>query len=215
MRVNSFPHIPGRADVPSQERDVHHVDCLDRIGMVARWQPVHRGHVPVLRALCDRASQAIVGIGSSNRYNLRNPFTLEETSDMIRLVLAGRGNYTLIPVPDLDDGPRWRVMVMDLFGPLDLFVTANPYVSSLLAADYRAIKPVELVPADERVAIDGTMVRKEMARGNGWRELVPDEVAGYIVTRRLDDRFRRDFGLQTLTMDTYLFNKEVKNVFVG
>jgi nicotinamide-nucleotide adenylyltransferase len=183
--------------------------------MVARWQPVHRGHVPVLRALCDRASQAIVGIGSSNRYNLRNPFTLEETSDMIRLVLAGRGNYTLIPVPDLDDGPRWRVMVMDLFGPLDLFVTANPYVSSLLAADYRAIKPVELVPADERVAIDGTMVRKEMARGNGWRELVPDEVAGYIVTRRLDDRFRRDFGLQTLTMDTYLFNKEVKNVFVG
>ena len=196
MKINMFPH----------NRDIRHTDRFDRIGMVARWQPVHRGHIPVLYALCDRAAQAIIGIGSSNRHNLRNPFTLEETTDMIRLALAGRGTYTLIPVPDLDDGPRWRVMVIDLFGPLDLFVTDNPYVSSLLDADYQVIKPVELVPEDERIAVNGTMVRKEMARGNGWRELVPDEVADYIVTRQLDDRFRREFGLQALAMDTYLLD---------
>jgi nicotinamide-nucleotide adenylyltransferase len=176
-------------------------DRFDRIGMVARWRPVHCGHVPVLRALCDRASQALIGIGSSNRYDLRNPFTLEETMDMIRLVLAGRKNYTLIPVPDLDDGPRWRVMVIELFGPLDLFVSDNPYVSSLLAADYRIIKPVELVPEDEKTAVDGRMVRREMARGDGWRDLVPKETADYIAARRLDERFRREFGLQTLALD--------------
>jgi nicotinamide-nucleotide adenylyltransferase len=174
---------------------------FDCIGMIARWRPVHRGHAPVLHALCDRASQALIGIGSSNRYDLRNPFTLEETMDMIQLVLADRQNYTLIPVPDLDDGPRWRVMVMELFGPLDLFVTDNPYVSSLLAADYRIIKPVELVPEDEKIAIDGSMVRREMARGGGWRDLVPKEVANYIAARRLDERFRREFGLQTLALD--------------
>jgi nicotinamide-nucleotide adenylyltransferase len=207
MRTNPFSHIPGPADMPPHERNVRHTDHCDRIGMVARWQPVHRGHAPILHALCDRASQALIGIGSSNRYDLRNPFTLEETTDMIRLALAGRGNYTLVPVPDLDDGPRWRAMALDLFGLLDLFVTANPYVSSLLAADYRVIRPVELVPADERIAIDGTMVRKEMACGDSWRALVPDEVADYIVARRLDDRFRREFGLQTLTMDTYFLNK--------
>jgi nicotinamide-nucleotide adenylyltransferase len=196
MKINMFPH----------NRDIRHTDRFDRIGMVARWQPVHRGHIPVLYALCDRAAQAIIGIGSSNRHNLRNPFTLEETTDMIRLALAGRGNYTMIPVPDLDDGPRWRVMVIDQFGSLDLFVTDNPYVSSLLDADYRVIKPVELVPEDERIAVNGTMVRKEMACGDGWRELVPDEVADYIATRQLDDRFRREFGLQALAMDTYLLD---------
>ena len=178
------------------------MDRFDRIGMVARWQPVHRGHVPVLTALCDRAAHAIIGVGSSNRHNLRNPFTLEERTDMIRLALAGRGNYTLVPVPDLDDGPRWRAMVIDLFGSLDLFVTDNPYVSSLLEADYQVIRPVKLVPTDKRVAVSGTMVRKEMARGDGWRELVPDEVADYIVTRQLDDRFRREFGLEALAMDS-------------
>ena len=205
MKINMFPH----------NRDIRHTDRFDRIGMVARWQPVHRGHIPVLYALCDRAAQAIIGIGSSNRHNLRNPFTLEETTDMIRLALAGRGNYTLIPVPDLDDGPRWRVMVIDLFGPLDLFVTDNPYVSSLLDADYQVIKPVELVPEDERIAVNGTMVRKEMARGNGWRELVPDEVADYIVTRQLDDRFRREFGLEALAMDTVVKTRRQQDVFMG
>jgi nicotinamide-nucleotide adenylyltransferase len=172
--------------------------------MIARWQPVHLGHAPVLRALCDGASQALIGIGSSNRYDYRNPFTLEETMDMMRLVLVGWQNYKLVPVPDLDDGPRWRIMVIDMFGSLDLFVTANPYVASLLAADYPILKPVELVPEDERVAVDGTMVRREMARGDGWRELVPAEVAGYIAAGKLDERFRREFGLQTLAMDTII-----------
>lgn len=169
--------------------------------MVARWKPVHLGHAPVLRALCDCAAQALIGIGSSNRYDVRNPFSLEETGEMIRLVLTGRQNYTLIPVPDLDDGPRWRTMMLDLFGSLDLFVTANPYVASLLAEDYPIVKPVELIPAGERIALDGAMVRREMAHGDGWRALVPHEIANYIASRRLDERFRREFGLQTLALE--------------
>ena len=120
---------------------------------------------------------------------------------MIRLALPGRENYTLIPVPDLDDGPRWRLMIRDLFGPLGLFVTANPYVASLLAKDYRIVKPVELILEDERIAVDGTMVRREMARGTAWRDLVPKEIADYIALRQLDERFRREFGLQTLALD--------------
>ncbi len=215
MRANLFPYSPERAGEESQNRDLCRTDGFDCIGMIARWQPVHRGHVPVLCALCDRAVEAIIGIGSSNRHNLRNPFTPEETTDMIRLALAGRGNYMLVPVPDLDDGPRWRAMVIDLFGSLDLFVTDNPYVSSLLDADYQVIRPVELVPEDRRIAVSGTMVRKEMARGDGWWELVPDEVADYIVSRQLDDRFRREFGLEALAMDTIVKTRRQRDVFMG
>ena len=169
--------------------------------MVARWQPVHLGHAPVLHALCDRASHALIGIGSANRHNARSPFTLEETTDMIRLVLAGRDNYTLLPIPDLDDGPRWRAMIVDRLGPLDQFVTDNPYVASLLKEEYHVIRPVTLVPRDRRVPIDGTTVRRAMARGDGWRDLVPTEIVDYIAARGLDDRFRRDFGLHTLALD--------------
>jgi nicotinamide-nucleotide adenylyltransferase len=180
---------------------IHPSDRFDRIGMVARWQPVHLGHAPVLRAFCERAAQPLIGIGSSNRYDLRNPFSLEERVAMIRLVLADYHNYTFMPVSDLDDGPRWRAQVVELFGALDLFVTDNPYVASLLAGDYPILRPVELVPQDQKIAIDGSMVRREMARGDGWRELVPPEIEVYIMSKRLDQRFRREFGLQTLALD--------------
>jgi nicotinamide-nucleotide adenylyltransferase len=173
---------------------------VGRIGMVARWRPVHLGQAAVLQALCDRAEQAIIGIGSSNRYNLRNPFTAEETTDMIRLALPGRTNYTLLPIPDLDDGPRWRKMIGDLFGPLDLFVTENPYVANLLKEDYPVIRPVSLIPDNQKIPINGTMVRRAMAEGGDWQQMVPPLVAYYLTQNKLDRRFRQEFGLQTLAM---------------
>jgi nicotinamide-nucleotide adenylyltransferase len=173
-----------------------------RIGVIARWQPVHLGHVPVLRALCKCSTQALIGIGSSNRYNMRNPFTFDERIEMLRLVLSERDNYTLMPVPDLDNGPRWRKLVINNFGRLDLFVTENPYVASLLADDYRIIKPVALIPEDQHIAVDGSLVRKAIAQGEGWQDLVPNEIEDYITIKRLDERFRREFGLQTLALET-------------
>ncbi|MBM3153255.1 MAG: hypothetical protein FJZ96_13805 [Chloroflexi bacterium] len=175
-----------------------------RIGMIARWRPVHLGQAAILRALCRRGDQALIGIGSSNRYNLRNPFTLEETCNMLKLTLVEFTNYTLLPVPDLDDGPRWREQVLRLFGALDVFVSDNPYVTSLLQGDYEIIKPVTLVPEDEQCPIDGSMVRHAMARGDGWQALVPQAVAEYIRSSELDQRFRREFGLEALALQSVI-----------
>jgi nicotinamide-nucleotide adenylyltransferase len=175
-------------------------DKFGRIAMVARWRPVHLGQAAVLRALCDQSEEALIGIGSANRYNLRNPFTVEETMDMIRLVLDGRNNFTLLPIPDLDDGPRWRKMILELFGPLDAFVTENPYVTNLLSQDYPIIRPVTLVKDEDKVPINGTMVRRAMAEGDDWAEMVPTAVAIYLAQNQLDQRFRREVGLQTLAM---------------
>ena len=169
--------------------------------MVARWRPVHLGHAAVLRALCARADDVVIGIGSSNRLDARNPFTVEETLDMIRLVLPRQHEVDLVPVPDLGDGPRWGRMVADLLGDLGLFVTANPWVASLMDRYYRLAHPIDLIPEEERVPVDGTMVRREMARGEGWRELVPEAVVAYIVDNRLDQRFRREYGLEILAQD--------------
>ncbi len=165
---------------------------------MARWRPVHCGHAVVLEALCARAREVVIGIGSCNRYNDRNPFTAAEAAAMIRLVLAGRENYTLIEVPDLDDGPRWRGMVVRLFGPLEVFVTANPYVAHLMKECYPVEHPIEFIADADRVAVEGAMVRRAMAEGGPWWEMVPDAVAALIRDNGLDERFRREFGLATL-----------------
>jgi nicotinamide-nucleotide adenylyltransferase len=213
FRLSGYPCL--RVETPEER--------FARIGMIARWKPVHLGHAAVLRALASRADEVLIGIGSSNRVNVRNPFTAEETRAMLALVLdeasangtavdgvIGQGSrpqgrfaphVTVVDVPDLDDGPRWRVMVVEAFGPLDAFVTANPYVARLLGDDYRVVRPVDLVPLEERVPVDGTLVRREMARGEGWRELVPVAVQQYLVAGGLDRRFRKEFGLETLALD--------------
>ena len=169
--------------------------------MIARWKPVHLGHTAVLEALTERASHAIIGIGSSNRYDASNPFTAAETVAMLRIALAGRDNYTLVGVPDLGHGPRWRAMVLELLGPLDLFVTANPYVRDLLKDDYTVVHPAWLVPPERHVAVDGTMVRRRILRGEDWRELVPAAVADLLERRGLVDRFRREFATAAISLD--------------
>ena len=104
-------------------------------------------------------------------------------------------------VPDLGHGPRWRAMVVDLLGPLDLFVTANPSVRDLMREVYPVAHPVSLIPPERRIAMDGTGVRKAMARGEAWQEMVPPEVAIYLQEEGLVRRFRREWGLATLALD--------------
>jgi nicotinamide-nucleotide adenylyltransferase len=102
----------------------------------------------------------------------------------------------ILPIPDVGDGPRWRRAVVDLFGSLDMLVTANRYVRDLMARDYLVVHPVHLVPADRRVAVDGTMVRRAMALGEDWRAMVPAEVAAWLDQKGLVERFLREFGAE-------------------
>jgi nicotinamide-nucleotide adenylyltransferase len=179
---------------------------FNRIAMIARWKPVHLGQAAVLHAMSKQAGRVIIGVGSTNRYNARNPFTAEETGAMLRLVLNDRdpaqesAEYAIIAVPDLDDGPRWRAMVKEMFGELDAFVTDNPYVANLMKDDYRLMRPVEFLSPSEFIKVDGTTVRALMAKGEDWQAWVPERVAGYIEENGLDVRFRREFGLETLAM---------------
>jgi nicotinamide-nucleotide adenylyltransferase len=169
----------------SEEREGKSVRLpVARLAMVARWKPVHLGHAAVLRGLSDQAEHALIGIGSSNQYSRDNPFTAKETAAMIRRVLAGRDNYSLFEVPDLGNGPKWRILVRDLIeaqletlgGPLGAFVTANDYVRSLMQGLYPTVHPVELVAPRDRTRLSGTEVRQAMLDEN-----------------HLVDRFRREF----------------------
>jgi nicotinamide-nucleotide adenylyltransferase len=191
-----------KAELDASPRDAAVLPArLGRVAMIARWKPVHIGHAAILEALVDRADRVVIGIGSSNRYDASNPFSAAETRDMIRAVLVGRTNLDIVDVPDLGHGPRWRAMVVEMLGALDLFVTANGYVRSLLCDTYPVVHPVRLVAPDRRVAIDGTTVRRAMARGDDWRPLVPPGVARLLEEGGLVERFRRDFGLETLALD--------------
>ncbi|MEZ0230537.1 MAG: hypothetical protein ACAI25_18085 [Planctomycetota bacterium] len=172
---------------------------LERVGLVCRWKPVHRGHAALLESLCERAEKVLIGLGSPNVRDARNPFSAEESARMIELVLGPRfRNFELVVVPDLGDGPRWAKLVRELLGPLDLFVSENDWVRELMGRVYPLAHPAELVPRERHTPVDGTLVRRAMALGADWRALVPEPVADYLEREGLVARFRREFGLASL-----------------
>jgi nicotinamide-nucleotide adenylyltransferase len=178
---------------------------LGIVGVVGRFKPLHTGSAIMLETLCEQAEEVIIGLGSCNKYNWRNPFTAAEVKEMIDLVLRPKyGNYRFIEVPDFAhfpeyaDGKKWTEYVLEHYGKLDHFVCSNDYVIQLLKPHYDFISPASLIDEKKHVWVKGSMVRMEMARGGNWQALVPKTVAEYLEKKGLIERFRKEFGLETL-----------------
>ncbi len=176
-----------------------------RVGFIGRFKPLHNGGYSLLEAACENANHVLIGIGSSNKYNLRNPFTAEESEEMIRSVLSPRfSNFEIFSVPDFahvpefSDGKEWKKYIVDKFGKLDYFISGNDFVRGLLKDDYKLLLPYEIISRDRRVKVRSTEVRVEIARFSDWKNLVPSAVVEYLEKNGIVDRFRNEFGLATL-----------------
>lgn len=176
-----------------------------RVGLIARFKPLHNGGAMMLEKVCSQADAVTIGIGSSNKYNARNPFTADESQAMVAAYLKDLfANYEFLQVPDFAhlpeyaDGRKWKEYVLQAFGPLDYFVTANPFVRDLLADTYPVIHPAFLIPREQWIPLRATEVRIKMARGEDWQSLVPEAVRDYLLNNKLGERFCREFGEETL-----------------
>ncbi len=178
---------------------------LGRVGFVGRFKPLHNSGALALETLCEQADLVKIGLGSCNKYNLRNPFTVEESQAMIEAILSPKfSNYELIHVPDFAhipgyrNGQKWKEFMLKHYSELDYFATGNAYVRDLLASHYNIIHPASRIPREKWIRLRGTEVRVEMAQGEKWKELVPYPVVEYLERTGLIERFRREFGKETL-----------------
>lgn len=178
---------------------------LKRAGIIARFKPLHLGAALMLKKTCENADYVLIGVGSTNKYNMRNPFTFEETKTMLEtqdyiqkvphdiIALNDYGH-----IPKYRDGKKWKDEVIKKFEGIDTIVTANLWVTKLLKDNYKIVHPATLIPKEEWIYLKATEVRVEMAKSEDWQKLVPKEVADYIKQNKLDERFKNEFGLETL-----------------
>ncbi len=171
------------------------------LGIIGRFKPLHNGHAALLDALFAHANEVTLGIGSATTYNAINPLTADETEAMLRSYLDARQKtpYRIRTVPDVDlpdvvlSGTIWAQHVREEFGPLDGFVTGNPWVHTLLEPHYTMV-PIERILPHERLPLSATMVRTAIAQGESWKTLVPPQVAQYLQANTLIERIQREFG---------------------
>ena len=189
---------------------------LGTVGIIGRFKPLHNGSLQMLESACRNAKKVIIGIGSSNKYSVRNPFTAEESKDMIQAALAKKySNYRFLFIPDTahvdSSGELWRKQVVKQFGKLDCFITGNAYLKNFLNKHYKILHPQDIIHAEDQTNPHATQIRIAMVEQREWKSHVPKEVVSFLERNGLVERFRKEFGKQTLAENLNLKKKKKIN----
>ena len=135
---------------------------IGRLFIPQRTQPPHIGHISMLEAACGSAREVIIGIGSANKYDAKNPYTAEERELMLRKSLADKDfhNYRFIHVPDFEDDNDW-VRYVSLAANIDKntkILSGNDWVQQIFKEN-EVLKPRDLIRG-AMVEISATRLRE-------------------------------------------------------
>lgn len=93
----------------------------------------------------------------------------------------GLAECTIVAIPDIGDDDRWVNHVRTLVPQFDAVASHDPLTRRLFE---RAGVPLVQPPLLEKARYSGTEVRRRLAEGRPWEELVPEPVAA--VVREVD-----------------------------
>jgi nicotinamide-nucleotide adenylyltransferase len=143
--------------------------------IIGRMQPVHNGHVQVIKKTLEEVDELIIGIGSAQlSHTTKNPFTAGERVMMLKKALTEDGinpdSYYIIPLVDVLKNSVWVSHVKMLTPPFNKIFSGNPLVQRLFEeANYEVAMP----PLFNRKELSGTEIRKRMINNQNWESLVP------------------------------------------
>lgn len=150
--------------------------------LVGRMQPVHQGHLQVIKRILDEVDEVIIGIGSAQlSHTIKDPFTAGERVMMLTKSLAENGisasSYYIIPVQDIECNSLWVAHMEMLTPPFEHVYSGNPLVQRLfMEKGYQVTVP----PLFNREVYSGTEVRRRMLANEDWENLLPESVVEVI-----------------------------------
>ena len=150
--------------------------------VIGRFQPLHRGHLEMIRQCAADSEHLTIGIGSAQySHDPDNPFTAGERYEMISETMReeGVGNFCIVPVEDLNRYSVWVAHVVSMSPPFSAIYSNNPFTRRLFQ---EAGFDVKDSPLYNRAVYSGTEVRRRMLADEDWRSLVPNAVAEFIDT---------------------------------
>lgn len=150
--------------------------------IVGRFQPFHLGHLAVASALRNSHPQEslLLAIGSAQEsYTPDNPFTAGERMEMIQGALTEAQLDGCLPVPvvDIHQHAQWVGHLRGLLPPFEVVYTNNPLTRMLFERDHFRVESPPLVAREQ---YRGVEVRRRMALGENWQELLPPSVARFL-----------------------------------
>ena len=150
--------------------------------LIGRMQPVHNGHMEVIKQILSEVDEIIIGIGSAQlSHEIKDPFTAGERIVMMNQALAESdvdpSRYYIIPMQDINFNAIWPSHVKMLTPPFDIVYSGNPLVKQLFREEGYEVKQP---PLYDRLTLSGTEVRSRILNDENWQELVPNATVDLI-----------------------------------
>ncbi|WP_458456818.1 nicotinamide-nucleotide adenylyltransferase [Methanobrevibacter sp.] len=144
--------------------------------LIGRMQPVHNGHMQVIKKILEEVDEIIIGIGSAQlSHELKDPFTAGERIVMISQALADAdvdpSRYYIIPMQDINFHALWVSHVKMITPPFSIVYSGNSLVKQLFSEEGFEVRQP---PLYDRFHLSGTEVRKRILNDSDWEELVPE-----------------------------------------
>ena len=151
--------------------------------LIGRMQPVHNGHMQVIKKILEEVDEIIIGIGSAQlSHEAKDPFTAGERVVMISQALAEENidpsKYYIIPMQDINFNAVWVSHVKMLTPPFSIVYSGNSLVKQLFTEEGFEVKQP---PLYDRLHLSGTEVRRRILEDDDWQELVPKATADVII----------------------------------
>ena len=148
--------------------------------IVGRFQPIHKGHLAVIREALKECDELIVVIGSAeDSHTEKNPFTAGERYQMLlsSLTPGERSKIMIIPVRDVNRYSVWVTHIESYVPPFDVVFSNSDLTRSLFSdAGYQVRRTKAYSPK----MYSATEVRRRIASGEKWEHLVPASVASFL-----------------------------------
>lgn len=156
---------------------------------IGRFQPLHKGHLAVMKRIAKQSKLLKIGIGSSQYSNTTdNPLSANERKAMIQEVLEAEHieNAQIFFIPDINDDHKWVAHVQKIVGSFDIIHSGNPWVIDLFK---KAKVPIKIIK--EINPYEATKIRKAVRKGKRIDYLVPKQVLLFLKKNNLFDRINK------------------------
>jgi nicotinamide mononucleotide adenylyltransferase len=129
---------------------------------VARFSPIHFGHIAAIMydlMVCD---SIIIGIGSANKLNAKNPFPIDLREKWLREALDEfelTSKVTqIVRLDDFGDDQKWYENIMQVTDPFDVVLSSN--IEEVNRVFLERNIPTLTVPEVERSSLQATKIRE-------------------------------------------------------
>jgi len=157
---------------------------------VGRFQPLHNGHLEVIKWISRQAKEFFIVIGSMQESGTAaNPLDFKERKEIIEKTLAASGvkNFKIFGLPDFLNDVAWGKKLAEILNnPPDKLVLVTRNDWSAACARKTAIKVAGHSIFGQ--GLTATQVRQSIAAAMPWKEMVPPVVSEFLQNNGGDKR---------------------------